>query len=260
MALVVKSTLDPQTLVAPVRAAVQAIDPGQPIADVRTMDQWIGRSLQTRRAPTLLPSIFGGVALLLAAIGIYGRSRSAWSSACARWGSGSALGADRRAIMDAGLAGQGVRMAAIGVVLGLAGALGLSRYLKLLFEVGTRDVSVFAGARCCCSRFRWAGRTSPARRIDRIDPIAALREGRAPGSDTRSTEILRHSPFRGRSARARSVPPQVRRLVKLTNLRRILQYIPQIPRRHVFMLAIDGAIVTDDNFATLMLDVALLAR
>ena len=58
MALVVKTALDPQTLVAQERAAVQAIDPEQPISDVRTMDQWMGRSLQTRRAPTLLLALF----------------------------------------------------------------------------------------------------------------------------------------------------------------------------------------------------------
>ena len=72
LALVIKSGIDPQSLAGPLRAAVQAVDPQQPVADVRTLDQWIGRSLQTRRVPTLLLAVFGGVALLLAGIGIYG--------------------------------------------------------------------------------------------------------------------------------------------------------------------------------------------
>jgi hypothetical protein len=62
MALVIKTGIDPQTLVSQVRAAVQSIDPEQPIADVRTMDQWISRSLQTRKAPMTLLGLFGAVA------------------------------------------------------------------------------------------------------------------------------------------------------------------------------------------------------
>ncbi len=72
MALVLKTGLDPQTLVPQVRAAVRAIDPEQPIADVRTMDQWLSRSLQNRRTNMMLLTVFGAVALVLSAIGIYG--------------------------------------------------------------------------------------------------------------------------------------------------------------------------------------------
>jgi ABC-type antimicrobial peptide transport system permease subunit len=87
-----------------------------------------------------------------------------------------ALGADRGAIMGLVL-GQGARLAGIGVVLGVAGALALSRYLQSqLFEVGPRDVSVFAGAPILLLAVALAACYVPARRSTRIDPMVALRE------------------------------------------------------------------------------------
>ena len=176
MALVIKTALDPQGLVTQVRAAVQSIDPEQPIADVRTMDQWVGRSLQTRRAPTLLLALFGTVALLLSGIGIYGVLAFGVTQRVREFGIRQALGADRRAILRMVL-GQGMRTSAIGVTLGLAGAAGLTRFLQSqLFGVATRDISVFAGVALVLLAVALLACYLPARGSTRIEPMAALRD------------------------------------------------------------------------------------
>ncbi len=177
MALVVKTTLDPQSLVAQVRGGVQAIDPEQPIADVRTMDQWVGRSLETRRAPTFLLALFGTVALLLSGIGIYGVLAFGVTQRVREFGIRQALGADHAAILRMVLT-QGVRTAVIGVAVGLAGALALTRFLQSqLFGVGTRDLPVFIAVTVILLAVALFACYLPARGTTRIDPMAALREG-----------------------------------------------------------------------------------
>jgi predicted permease len=176
MALVVKTTLDPTALAAQVRSAVRSIDPEQPLADVRTLDQWIGRSLATRRAPTLLLTLFGAVALLLSAIGIYGVVAFGVSERVREFGIRQALGADRNTIVGMVLT-QGVRSAAIGVVLGLVGAVALSRFLEsLLYGVSTRDLAVFAGAAGLLLVAASVACYVPARGTTRLDPMKALRD------------------------------------------------------------------------------------
>ncbi|MEP7117594.1 MAG: FtsX-like permease family protein, partial [Acidobacteriota bacterium] len=176
MALVVKTALDPQSLVAPVRAAVQAIDPAQAMADVRTMDQWIGRSLATRRAPTLLLGLFGAVALLLSGIGIYGVVAYGVTQRVREFGIRQALGADRRTIVTMVLR-QGVRTAALGVAVGLVSAIGLSRFLQSqLYGVGAHDPLVFVGAAAVLLAASIVACYVPARSSTRVDPMVALRD------------------------------------------------------------------------------------
>ncbi len=176
LALTLKTSLDPTTLVAEVRDAVQSIDPEQAIADVRTMDQWVSRSLEVRRTPTVLLALFGAVALALSAIGIYGVLAFGVAQRAREFGIRQALGADRRSILSLVLM-QGVRTAGVGLVLGLAAAFGLARFLQsLLFGVGQHDVSVFAVVTVLLLGVAVAACYVPARRATRIDPMVALRE------------------------------------------------------------------------------------
>jgi predicted permease len=180
MGLVLKTGLDPASLVPQVRAAVQSIDPEQPVAQVRTMDQWVARSLETRRTPMTLLGIFGAVALVLSAIGIYGVLAFAVAQRVREFGIRQALGADRHSILSLVLR-QGVKTTAIGVVLGLAGSIVLARYLRsalqsVLFDVKPHDLSVFAVVTLALMAVAVLACYVPARRATRIDPIAALRD------------------------------------------------------------------------------------
>jgi len=176
MALVLKTGLDPQTLVSQLRAAVQAIDPEQPIADVRTMDQWVARSLETRRTPMVLLALFGAVALVLSAIGIYGVLAFGVAQRVREFGIRQALGADRARILSLVLT-QGLRAAAVGVAIGLAAAFVLTRYLQtLLFGIGTHDAIVFVLVPLVLLLVAAAACYLPARRATAVDPMVALRD------------------------------------------------------------------------------------
>ena len=145
MALTLKTGLDPQTLIPQVRQAVQSLDPEQPLADVRTMDQWVLRSLENRRTPMMLLALFGAVALILSAIGIYGVLAFGVAQRVREFGIRQALGADQKSILRLVLT-QGMVTAGIGLLVGLSGAFLLTRFLQsMLFGVGTHDVPVFAG-------------------------------------------------------------------------------------------------------------------
>jgi predicted permease len=176
MALVLKTGLDPQTLVGQVRAAVRAIDPEQPIADVRTMDQWVSRSLELRRTPAMLLALFGSVALVLSAIGIYGVLAFSVAQRGREFGIRQALGADRAAILTLVLK-QGVMTAGVGIVLGLVASAAVSRFMQtMLFGVGRHDPAVFAGVTAVLFIVAVAACYIPARRATRVDPMVALRD------------------------------------------------------------------------------------
>ena len=177
MALVLKTPLDPETLVSQVRSAVRSIDAEQPIADVRTMDEWLSRSLQTRRAPMALLALFGGVALVLSAIGIYGVLAFGVAQRIREFGIRQALGADSGSILRLVL-GQGLRTAGVGVCLGVAAAFAATRFLQsLLFGVSSHDASVFVGVPLVLLLVALAACYVPARFATRVDPMTALREG-----------------------------------------------------------------------------------
>jgi predicted permease len=176
MALVLKTGLDPQTLVPQVRALVRAIDPEQPIADVRTMEQWVARSLQNQRTNMTLLTIFGGVALMLSAIGIYGVLAFGVAQRVREFGIRQALGADRSSILSLVL-GQGLRTAGLGILLGVVASVALSRLLEsLLFGVAPYDLTVFAGVVVLLAAVAAAACYIPARRATRVDPMVALRD------------------------------------------------------------------------------------
>jgi predicted permease len=176
MGLVLKTGVDPGTLVSQVRAAVTSIDSEQPIADVRTMDEWLARSLAGRRSPMLLLAVFAGVALTLSAVGIYGVLAFGVAQRTREFGIRQALGADRRAIVVLVIT-QGLRTAGAGVLLGLVLSVALTRYLQtLLFGVGAHDVPVYAAVTTLLLAVALAASYLPARRATRVDPTVALRD------------------------------------------------------------------------------------
>jgi putative ABC transport system permease protein len=176
MAVVLKTGLDPQTLVGQLRGAVQSIDPEQPLADVRTMEQWLSRSLEQRRTPTVLLALFGSVALLLSAIGIYGVLAFGVAQRVREFGIRQALGADAASILSLVLK-QGLATAAIGITLGLIGAWLLARFMQtMMFGIGPHDLSVFAVVTIVLLIVSIAACYIPARRATRVDPIVALRD------------------------------------------------------------------------------------
>jgi predicted permease len=176
MALVLKTGIDPQTIVSQVRAAVRAIDPEQPMADVRTMDEWVSRSLELRRAPAMLLALFGSVALVLSAIGIYGVLAFGVAQRGREFGIRQALGADRASILTLVLK-QGLVTTGIGIALGLVGSAVVSRLMQsMLFGVGQHDPVVYAGVTVVLFAVAVAACYIPARRATRVDPIVALRD------------------------------------------------------------------------------------
>ncbi len=176
MTLMVKTSLDPESLAPQVRARVQAIDPERPTTNVRTMTQWVAQSLDGRRTPAQLLAVFGAVAVALSAIGIYGVLAFGVAQRVHELGIRQALGADRRSILSLVMT-QGLRTVSVGLGLGLLGALALMRYLQsLLFGVGRYDVSVFAGVTLLLLAVALAACYIPARRATTIDLMAALRE------------------------------------------------------------------------------------
>jgi predicted permease len=175
MALVVKSAIDPAQLVSQVRGAVQSLDPEQAIADVRTMDEWMNRSLEGRRTPMVLFVLFGVVALLLSAIGIYGVLAFNVAQRIREFGIRQALGADSQSIL-ALVFKQGLTTAGTGLAIGLMASYGLSRYLEtLLFGVQARDWIVFSIVTVLLLAVAALACYVPARRATRIDPMVALR-------------------------------------------------------------------------------------
>jgi predicted permease len=176
MALILKTGLDPTTLVGQVRTAVQSLDPEQPIADVRTMDQWVAQSLDQRRTPMVLLTLFGAVALLLSAIGIYGVLAFGVAQRLREFGIRQALGADRGRILSLVLK-QGLTTAAIGAAIGLTAAALLTRYLAaLLVGVSAHDPTVFLAVPIVLLAVAAIACYLPARRATAVDPMVALRD------------------------------------------------------------------------------------
>jgi len=172
----VRTTLrDVAPLVAAVKRELQALDSDQPIGQITTMDQAIASSLATRRLTMVLLGAFAVLALVLASVGLYGVMALTVTQRTRELGIRMALGAERANIFKLVL-GQGISLMAIGIVIGLIGAVAAGRALmSLLYNVGAIDagavlIAVFSllavALIACCV---------PARRATRVDPIVALR-------------------------------------------------------------------------------------
>ena len=175
MGIVLKTVRDPGALVSELRAAVASIDPEQPLADVKTMDEWVAQSLEGRRTPTVLLALFGTVALILAAMGIYGVLAYSVAQRERELGIRQALGADRPDILTLVLK-EGLRTAGLGLLIGLVASAALTRYLSgLLFGVSALDPIVFLVVTLVLLAVAAAACYFPARRATGVDPVVALR-------------------------------------------------------------------------------------
>ena len=166
---------DPLSLVPAVRKEVAAIDRDQPIAAVRTMDEWVERSTSTPRYRTTLLGLFAALAMILAATGIYGVMSYSVAQRTHEIGVRMALGARRSEVLGL-IIRQGMLLVTIGVVIGLAGAFALTRVMSsLLFGVGTKDPVTFVAVAVLLSVVALIACYMPARRATKIDPLEALR-------------------------------------------------------------------------------------
>ncbi|MFN2455430.1 MAG: ABC transporter permease [Pyrinomonadaceae bacterium] len=175
MYLVVHTSTEPASLTAAVRSRIQAIDKEQPIAEVATMEKLLSDSLSQARFSTLLLGLFAGVALLLAAVGIYGVMSYSVTQRTHEIGIRMALGAQGRDVMRL-VIGQGMVLAVIGVVIGLAASFLLTRLMKsLLFGVAATDPATFTAITLLLASVALAACYIPARRATKVDPMIALR-------------------------------------------------------------------------------------
>jgi putative ABC transport system permease protein len=175
MNLVVRSAVDPASLTSSIRAAVAAIDKDQPLFDIHTMQQLVDDSISTRRLTLVLLGIFSALAVILAAIGIYGVMAYSVALRTQEIGIRMALGAQQKDVLRLVL-GQGARIAFFGVAIGLATAAALARLLSsLLFSVSASDPFTFATVAALLVAVALLACYIPARRALRVDPIIALR-------------------------------------------------------------------------------------
>jgi putative ABC transport system permease protein len=173
--LVVRTAGDPKPLAGAIRDQVLAVDPNQPVFDVKTMEERVALTLETRRFAVVLLGIFGGLALLLAAIGLYGVLAFAVSQRTREIGIHMALGARTRDVLLMVIR-QGMALVVIGVVLGVAGAYAVTRTMRsLLFEVGTTDPLTFVLVSVLLAVVGFVACYLPARRATKVDPLVALR-------------------------------------------------------------------------------------
>ena len=167
---------DPMRLVPAITREVRALDPNQPLADVKPLDAYLGQSVAQRRFSMTLLGIFSGVALLLAAVGIYGVLAYSVAQRTREIGVRMALGA-RDATVATMVVREALGVVGIGLVIGVGGALALTRVLaSLLYEVSPTDPLTFIGVAVVLGAVALTASYLPARRAARVDPIVALRQ------------------------------------------------------------------------------------
>ena len=175
LTLTIKTKNDPAVLAESIRREVRAVDPNEPVFSVRTMDAIVASAMAERRFTMVLLALFAATALALSAIGIYGVMAYFVTQRTHEIGIRMALGASRADVVNMVL-GQGVRLAAAGVVAGVIGALLITRVIAtLLYGVGPRDPWTLAALASTLTAVALLACYIPARRATRVDPIRALR-------------------------------------------------------------------------------------
>ncbi|MBA2242140.1 MAG: ABC transporter permease [Chthoniobacterales bacterium] len=175
MALIVRTAGDAARFGAAVQKEIRGLDPDQPIADLRTMKQVISKSIARPRFNTLLLTIFAGVALVLASVGLYGVMNYSATQRTHEVGIRMALGATRADIMRL-VVGNGMLLTLVGIGIGVVASWGLTRVMQsFLFGVGATDAVTFIAVSGLLILVALVANYIPARKATRVNPVIALR-------------------------------------------------------------------------------------
>ena len=173
--LVARGRGDAASMGAAMREAVRAADPSLPLFNIRTMEEYLARTLTPKRLMMILLALFGGVALALAAVGLYGVMSYAVSQRTSEIGIRMALGAHPRDVLRL-VVGQGMLLTGSGLAIGVGAAYALTRLMStLLFGVSATDPATFGGVAALLAAVALLASWIPARRASRVDPLIALR-------------------------------------------------------------------------------------
>jgi putative ABC transport system permease protein len=173
--IVVRTAAQPQQMAATIRSEVRQVDPLQPVTDVQPLEQYVSNALARPRLYAILLGTFASLALLLAAVGLYGLMAYAVSRRTHEIGIRMALGAQPLDVLYSTL-GHAAKLVFIGLAFGLVCAIALSRYVaNLLYGVSQNDPLTYLGVAALLSGIAFLATYLPARRAARLDPITALR-------------------------------------------------------------------------------------
>jgi putative ABC transport system permease protein len=175
LSLVLRSAADPMTEVAALHSAIVEIDPNQPLVKVRTMEENMAATVAQPRFRTWLIAIFAALALVLAAVGVYGVMSYTVTQRTNEIGIRVTLGAQAEDVFRT-IVGEGLRLSLIGVGVGIVAALALTRLLRsFLYGVSAYDPLTFLGVAMLLTTVAAAASFFPARRATLVDPMVALR-------------------------------------------------------------------------------------
>jgi len=175
MSLAILSNSDPKRLIPAVRAQIAAVDPDQPLDDIKTMDERVAASMTEPRFYTMLMTIFAAISLLLAAAGVYSVMSFAVAERTQEIGIRMALGSSQTAIVSMVLK-DAIWGSGLGIVIGLSGATALTRLISsYLYQVAPRDLATFTITALVLAGVALIACVAPARRAAQLDPIEALR-------------------------------------------------------------------------------------
>ena len=173
--LTIRTSGNPAQITSAVRNAVHASDPTLPIFEVRTMEELKALGFWQHRLFGVMFSIFGAVALILASVGVYGMLSYSVSQRTQEIGVRMALGANRHDVLGL-IVGHGLKLAGVGVVFGIAGAVVAARQIQsVLYNVTATDPVSLIGVSCFLALTAVAASYFPARRAMAVDPLTALR-------------------------------------------------------------------------------------
>ena len=176
MALLTKTAIAPETVITSIRQKLSNIDPDVPLYNVQTLDTYVSQHTEQSRLNVILLGGLGGLALLLAAIGIYGVVSYSVAQRTPEIGVRVALGATSRDVMRL-VVGHAAALVILGVVIGLIGAMALGSVLRaLVFQVSERDVTTFVVVATGLTFVGIIASVVPALRATRVDPLEAMRD------------------------------------------------------------------------------------